>query len=433
MRRFEVRCPIHGFVNLTEWEWEIIEHPIFQRLRRIRQLGWTDYVYPGAMHTRFEHSLGVMHVADRMFEEIWYRQEDVLQQLGFSPDSKERYRTIIRLTALLHDVGHPPFSHAGEGLMPINPKTGAAFKHEKYSSEIIRLLLTDVIDDNSRFQRQHDIKAEQIADFLDGAARSGPLLFWRHLISSQLDADRADYLLRDSYHTGVAYGRYDLNRLLISLVVAEDETENPILAIHEGGWHAAEALILARYMMFTQVYFHKTRSVYDYHIGQAMQAILQAAKVDSSLDSAHAFPPPTSVDNLRAYLSWDDWRMLGEIQTGGGGEHGEIIRNRNHYRMVYETPEFAEQADLEEGDAAAVALSALKPYTDSATGKWYKYKDDEILVASGEYNTLKKKLKPLSEISTVVRGLKTSTRQRVYVPCEKRSEAKRVLYETGLA
>ena len=112
-KRYEVRCPIHGFIVLDEWERDIINHLVFQRLRRIRQLGWTDMLYPGAMHTRFEHSLGVMETATRMFDDIWERRKDLLEALNFSPGGREKDRILIRLAALLHDVGHAPFSHAG--------------------------------------------------------------------------------------------------------------------------------------------------------------------------------------------------------------------------------------------------------------------------------------------------------------------------------
>src|SRR5438105_4063086 len=108
-KRYEIRCPVHGFIKLSEWEMEIVAHPVFQRLRRIRQLAWTDLVYPGAMHTRFEHSLGVMHTATMMFDDIWDRREPLLSDFGVTTGGKERYRTLVRLAALLHDVGHAPF------------------------------------------------------------------------------------------------------------------------------------------------------------------------------------------------------------------------------------------------------------------------------------------------------------------------------------
>src|SRR6266581_6344381 len=110
-RQYEIRCPVHGFITLNDWEWEIISQPAFQRLRRIRQLGWTDQVYPGAMHTRFEHALGVMHVATQLYDAIIKRSEKVLrEELTYTEEGFWRDRKLVRLAALLHDVGHTPFS-----------------------------------------------------------------------------------------------------------------------------------------------------------------------------------------------------------------------------------------------------------------------------------------------------------------------------------
>jgi HD superfamily phosphohydrolase len=107
-------------IKLTDWEWRIIARPAFQRLRRIRQLAWTDYVFPGAMHTRFEHSLGVMHMASMLYDGIVERSREILKSdLGYDDVGLKRHRTLVRLAALLHDVGHSPFSHAGEELFPV--------------------------------------------------------------------------------------------------------------------------------------------------------------------------------------------------------------------------------------------------------------------------------------------------------------------------
>ena len=123
-RNYEFRCPVHGFVTLTDWEREIISQPAYQRLRRIRQLGWTDQVYPGAMHTRFEHILGVMHVATAMYDGIVNSSRDLLEEkMNFDEAGLERDRILVRLTALLHDLGHSPFSHAGEELFPFGRTT----------------------------------------------------------------------------------------------------------------------------------------------------------------------------------------------------------------------------------------------------------------------------------------------------------------------
>ena len=154
-RTYELRCPVHGFIPFSAWERDIINHPAFQRLRRIRQLAWTDYIYPGAMHSRFEHSLGVMHIASKLFDAIVHRSDDILKnKLGFSDGDLKRDKQIVRLAALLHDTGHSPFSHAGEENFPVDPLTNKHFKHEAYSAAVIRHVLKDVIDGHG----QNDLK-----------------------------------------------------------------------------------------------------------------------------------------------------------------------------------------------------------------------------------------------------------------------------------
>lgn len=426
-KRYEIRCPIHGFIKLDKWEWDVIHHPAFQRLRRIRQLAWTDMVYPAAMHTRFEHSLGVMHTATRMFDEVWYRQAKVLQELHFSNEAKARHRIILRLAALLHDVGHSPFSHAGEEIMPLNADTGKRYKHEDYSWSIIRNLMIDVIDDHSLNKNNFNIKASEVADFLEGKTTIGHgLLFWRQLVDSQLDADRADYLLRDSYHVGVEYGRYDLNRLIVSFVVGIDDTDNPVLAISEGGWHTAVALILARYMMFSQVYFHKVRRIYDFHLTKALRVLLGQTQGGGEPDDGWRFPPPTTNGNLESYLAWTDWRVLGLLEEGGGGDHGEIIRRRDHYRVIYETQEFATEDDENLVTRLRTALQGIDSHIDSAkTSPYKKHASDEISVALGHEEDFKKKTVPLSAKSRIVRELQKAptTQVRLYVPHADRDRA----------
>src|ERR1700687_2610921 len=118
-RTYEIRCPVHGFIRLNDWEWTVISQPAFQPLRRIRQLAWTDYVYPGAMHTRFEHSLGVMHLATKLYDSIVERSRHLLEEFyGYDDAGFCRDKVLVRLAALLHDVGHSPFSHAGEDVFP---------------------------------------------------------------------------------------------------------------------------------------------------------------------------------------------------------------------------------------------------------------------------------------------------------------------------
>lgn len=399
LRSYEFRCPVHGFIPVSGWEREIINHPAFQRLRRIRQLAWTDYTYPGAMHTRFEHSLGVMHIATQLFDAVVRRSVDLLvSNFNYSQEELDRARQIVRLTALLHDAGHSPFSHAGEDVFPVDPISRKHYKHEAYSSAVIRHVLREVIE-NQTENADLDIKANEIADLLEGKPSAGRLLFWRQLIDGQMDADRMDYLLRDSLHIGVDYGRYDWRRLLNTIVVIEmprrEQTDLPMeprLGVTEGGVHAAEALILARYYMFTQVYFHKTRVAYDHHYREALKAILPG----------NAFPPPTPED-IHGYLRWDDWRVLGSLsEEGTGGEHGERLRTRHHYRDIYHTPESPTEGDLTVLRLINQSLGALVAAVESSKTSTYKLETSDVSVVSEDHV---RKVRPLSHYSSVVKNL----------------------------
>jgi len=324
--------------------------PAFQRLRRIRQLAWTDLVYPGAMHTRFEHSLGVLHVASRLFDAIVERSSELLRsELTYTPEGLRRERTLVRLTALLHDIGHAPFSHAGEDLFPfedpedqnrfkagqIQEGEAKRFKHESYSAAIIRTQLRDAIEKHPLNQNL-ELTADHIANLLEGNSQAGRAVLWREIIAGQLDADRMDYLIRDSIHTGVDYGKFDWRRLVNSVALVPGGKDRGLrLGVEEGGFHAAEGLVLARYFMFTQVYFHRTRVAYNIHLKNALSELLPGG----------VFPRPDGSD-LEEYLRWDDWRVLGLLASGGGGEHGRRLSTRDHFREVYHSPESPKPEDM---------------------------------------------------------------------------------------
>jgi len=414
VKTFEIRCPVYGFISLDPWEREIIEQPAFQRLRRIRQLGWTDAVYPGAMHTRFEHSLGVMHMASLLYNGVQERCGDILKtEYQYDEAGISRYRRLVRLAALLHDVGHGPFSHAVEELAPYNGDGEGRrrrYRHEEYSTAIIRKHFRDVIE-NHPANANYRFTVDDVCGLIEGKAAAGGAAIWQELISSQLDADRMDYLLRDSFHSGVEYGRYDWRRLVNSVeLVPDSESDSWRLGVSDGGRHVAEGLIIARYMMFSQVYFHKARVILDYHLHHAVEALLPQG----------VFPAPVG-DELDEYIAWDDWRVLGLFSEGQGGEHARRLKDRNFFRLVYETPEIPSVEDEAQLEAAFLCLDGLNPVRREARKSWYKIGSDDLPVAASNAGG---RTMLLSECSSIVRQMAPSRSVRLYVSKEDRSVAK---------
>ena len=220
---------IHGNIGVTETELKIIDTKIFQRLHRIKQLGPANMVYPGATHSRFAHSLGAMFVMEQYLQHVKHDGNPIVD----SDDERQK----LRLAALLHDVGHYPFSHSLEE--PIEHKFNG-HKHEQHSINIIKNILKDNLG---------TYKPKEITDIIE---KKVPNSIYSTLISSEMDVDKTDYLQRDSYHTGVGYGNIDVARLLRTLSF---DKEGNILFEKSGP--VIENFLLGRYHMFQAVYTHK--------------------------------------------------------------------------------------------------------------------------------------------------------------------------------
>lgn len=230
MKQFlDIVDPIHDFIRVFETELKIIDSPIFQRLRRIRQLSGAHLTYPSAQHSRFEHSLGVMHIASQTaqaLKEKGYLNTDQIQD--------------IRLAALLHDIGHGPFSHLFEEVLQIKKK----ISHEEIGKQIIlHSEISDILS-KSNSDKKHLVKLA----FGDPKYR-----FVNEIISGSLSADMMDYLQRDAYFTGAEHAKIDHKRIIHSLGVYKSK-----LALEKSALYSFESMILSRYQMFKAVYFHKT-------------------------------------------------------------------------------------------------------------------------------------------------------------------------------
>jgi len=295
MRQYwgEIKDPVHGYVYITEAEKEIIDSFPVQRLHRLRQLAGAEFVYPGANHTRFEHSVGVMYLAGLLSENpnlSQYLSEDEVQ--------------ILRIAALLHDVGHGPFSHIFEHLLDKFLKK----THEDLTAWVIQKSeLSDIINSLG-------YDPEMIGKLAVGMLNRPGKAFMDQVIQSAVDVDKLDFIVRDTYHTGAEYGYVDIFRLIHMLDVIDEN-----LAVNLGALSALESFILARIESFKSIYFHR--------VGRAAQ-IMMAIAMEEARDELGL----VDFESVEEYLALDDytvWTMLKNCEKSRG-----IMENLEKRRLL---------------------------------------------------------------------------------------------------
>ena len=224
-----IRDSVYGDININPFEVKIMDMPQFQRLRRIKQLGLISLIYPGATHTRFEHCVGTMNLGSKVAEELNLEQDEI---------------ELIRASGLLHDIGHGPFSHVSEGVLSV--------PHEELTKYVVtKTSMRDLLEEK--------FDVNKIVDIVNGKGRLGPI------ISGELDADRMDYLLRDSHNTGVSYGIIDYERLISNLKLKDG------LILDIKGVQAAEGALVSRYFMYPSVYQHHTTRIVNSMFRRALK------------------------------------------------------------------------------------------------------------------------------------------------------------------
>ena len=341
-RPHEMRDPIHGFIKLSKKEKRLIDTQVFQRLRRIRQLAMTFLVYPGAAHTRFDHSIGVMHIAGRICTR--------LQELNPSRISDKDVDR-VRLAALLHDVGHGPFSHVSEHLLDefTYDKTDKDKPREKIHEKItVDIIQTDP-EINAIFRDEgRDEEQDFVIEMIEGKEKRWD---WRRdIVSSELDADKMDYLLRDSYFAGVKYGLYDLEKLIESCLLTE--RLNTPLAISSKGIYALEQILLARHHMTQQVYWHRVGLISTEMIIRGLTLALDAKNPE--MTRLYRYPEKNNEESdqnykqrkkdfIQNYLKYHDEKVIDILKNGTQEDVPEAARdifnrlyNRNLFKMVAE-------------------------------------------------------------------------------------------------
>ncbi|HPS88743.1 MAG TPA: HD domain-containing protein [Methanosarcina vacuolata] len=236
--------PVHGYIELDDLVQDLLSTPQMQRLRRIKQLGFSNLVYPGANHSRFEHSLGTMHLASTLTRGLNSIEEDK--------------KTEIKAAALLHDIGHGPFSHVTENVIDKYTRR----RHDDVKEILGKVEIREVLS-------KYGISPGNLVKHIKGETSLGQIL------SSEIDVDRMDYLVRDARYTGVAFGVVDYNRLIKQMNFYEDR-----LVVDYGGLKAAESLLVSRFWMNTSVYYHHVTRISEVMCSRAVEYMIENNELD---------------------------------------------------------------------------------------------------------------------------------------------------------
>jgi HD superfamily phosphohydrolase len=402
----EIKDPVHGYVYITQEEKTIIDSYPVQRLHRLRQLAGAEYVYPGANHTRFEHSLGVMYLAGM-----------VAKNPNISQYVNEGEAETVRVAALLHDVGHGPFSHVFEYLL--NKELDKT--HEDLTTWIIQKSeLSDII-------RRAGYSPQDVGRLAVGKLHKPKKTFLDQIMSSTVDVDKQDFIVRDTYHTGAEYGYIDIYRLIHTLDVLGEN-----LAVEVGALSALESLLIARIESFKSIYFHR--------VGRAAQIMLATA-----MERANEELGFTRFKTPEQYLAMDDYTVYAQLKNCTKSK--KIIRdleNRKMLKCAYEKTFYEKDAVIsnifsreayrkqlqseiaEEGNVEAGAVIIDVPTVPSVP---YEH---SVLTESMEIPVFiktqqgKKVPQRLSEISRIFETLKGFMNvMRVYTTAEEREKVSR--------
>ena len=369
-RSTEIRDPIHGAIAVSGRERALLDHPLFQRLRHIRQLGFSDLSFPGATHTRYLHSIGAMHLAGVAFDVIF--DSDAGNRVD--PERRAQLRQMLRTAALLHDVGHAPFSHSSEFAMPAVSTLKVPIyeefpdlydgarqaTHEDYTIKLITdSSLTRIVEGDGHFP------ARAVAGLVDPLLPVDPGWYqgggidWRpllqQLISSELDVDRMDYLRRDSHFSGVHYGVFDVDWLTAHLA-CHVQGGKAWLALRDRAIYAFDDFLIARYHMFLMVYFHYRSVAYEEMLRRYFEA------------GGDGWTFPADIED---YALVDDSTLLGHLRASRDPWARRIVL-RQEYKLLLER--HGDTADIDLTPVTdALRQAGIPFFTAQSKGQLSKY------------------------------------------------------------
>lgn len=395
--------PVHRYIHVRDRViWDLIGTKEFQRLRRIKQLGTTFLTFHGAEHSRFNHSLGVYEIVRRIVDDVFRDREE------WNQDS----RLLSLCAALLHDLGHGPFSHSFEKVFN--------FDHEFYTQQII-LGNTEV---NAVLQKVHPNFPREVAEVIGKTSKNKLVI---SLISSQIDADRMDYLQRDAYFTGVSYGHFDMERILRVMRPRED-----YVVIKKSGMHAVEDYIMSRYQMYWQVYFHPVTRSAEVILTKILHRVknLYERSYTFKQEPTHFYSFFNNTLTLKDYLKLDEAIILYYFQMWQDEDDSVLsdlckrFMNRNllkyvefdpakQYKKLSELSDLFKEAGIDPDYYLVVDSSSDLPYDFYRPGEEEERLPIYLLMETEEIRELSRE----SEIVDAISG-KRRTDHKLYFPLD---------------
>ncbi len=431
------RDPIYNLISFNKTDekvlLDLIDCKEFQRLKRIRQLGLSYLTYPSAVHDRFSHSLGVSYLIGLMFECMNIPEEIIFNdEFGQHTLKSGDIKLLLKIAGLLHDIGHGPFSHAFEKITKVNHElvTLSLIKDDNFS---IKRILNSI--ENERLQ-------PHIVDWVTAIIdKSFPIYWVKELLSSQLDADRMDYLIRDAYMCGVKYSTFDWKWILTFMRIKKHENDHELLAIDAAkGLYSIESFIISRYHMYEQVYFHKTTRGFEVLIKKIFQRVKYL--IDNQQDDKVGFIENNlknffnNNNDLESFLVLDDYYIITHINLWAQKSTDEILNklakcfiNRIPFKLFKESigDSYYDDNDISILNRIFQNQNVEREYyliVDNYIQN--PYKDDYLLGKNAPDDSIwlitkDNSLNELSTVSAVIRQLKNNITKlnRVYILREK--------------
>ncbi|MEQ1875885.1 MAG: HD domain-containing protein [Bdellovibrionia bacterium] len=428
--KMEIKDPIHGSLELTPPEVAILDSPAFQRLRSIKQLGFGEFSYPGATHNRYLHSLGASHVAGDAFDAIFRGFQFKTQS------ARWRFRQALRLGALLHDIGHGPLSHTTEEVMPplkelglkayAGPENRRA-NHEDYTIKFITdSPLTKTL--REKFPDMEPLHIAALVDktievkddfFMDGDLNFRTILC--QLVSSELDVDRMDYLLRDSYFCGTNYGKFEINWLVANLVphVVDGRVH---LALNRRALYTFDDFLISRHHMYLMVYFHHKSIVYDEMLEQYL----------TSKECTFRLPA-----DINEYLKFNDYKLYTHLAESKN-IWARRISERRPFRVLFEHHATGESDRVEKMQNALkeTGIESIFAGSEARLSKYHSMMESganrhQIFVVD-QYDRLSKPY-PLESSTEIFQKYEKARRiDRLYVAPEDYTRAEEIMLKKRL-